>query len=1457
MGRSIRTPPCAPSVDRVLRTGGTGAAEPPTLLTVRVRLEGGDGAVDVEIVVDDPEATVGDLCAALGSEGHSLAGADREAGGLIIDGSWRPATTPLLEAGLVHGCTIAAPSADAALPPRPALAPSAGAALPPRPASAPSAGAALPSRPASADGTRLELWCVAGPASGRRWLLPEGPFVVGRGVQADAQVADADLSSRHCRLLVEAGRVWVTDLGSRGGTLMEGERVVGATSLGEGRVLRLGSCCYRVVAVGEDRPSVVQVERRGRMSGTVLLHRPPRPAPPEPPRPVDAPAPEPPEPGLGAIGVAAVAGPVLLAAVMVVLLGSWVFALLALGGALVALATAAESRLRRRRHRRRSARRLSIALTELELQADRHRRQARMLAWASACDPAEAVRRAIQPSTRLWERRPTDGDWMMLMVGVGTVAYEVPLRTGTAADQLPAATVAALARPLRDVPVVVDASDRNVVGLSGHGQRRDALARALVLQAAVTAGPADLAIAIVADPERAPTWDWARWLPHAIGAAGSSGDGPTVISDPDQVRALASTWAAPAGDRALLVVVDGEHVLSARGSPVRRLLGRAAAGIVVTDSADRVPSVASAVVELADTRLGASITRPGGRRCVDAVVPVALSVELADLAARHLARYDDAEDEAEHGGLPDEVGLAPLLGLADLAAPAVARRWHVGPQMRAVLGVTVDGVAEIDLVADGPHVLVAGTTGSGKSELLRDLVMSLALGTDPEHVNFVLVDYKGGSAFDRCAELPHTVGYVTDLDEYLGARALICLEAELTHRERVLRCHDAADIAQLHSSMDHPPLPRLVVVVDEFATMAAELGDFVRSLVGIAQRGRSLGVHLVLATQRPAGSVTEDIRANTNLRICLRVQDERDSLDVLGVTDAARLDRGLPGRALMRLGHGELIAVQSARCTGALRSQAAAPVRLVRAGPGDRRGIAGSTPGTATELGAAVDAVVAAFVAKGMTEPRRPWTAPLPPSIDLDELRFGDVGDGKVPSGAVVVGVADDPRRQRRVPLAWDPDRGNLLVTGRARSGRSTALRAVVAAAAARWSPSELHVYGLDGGGEGLAGLTDLPHSAAVVGSGDLERSGRLVDRLVAELDCRLAGRRPARPRIVLVVDGWIGPGRPAPDAGAQRQREDLARLWSQGPAVGVHVVASADRVGAVESSLTAVTAQKWLLEPAEEAELDLAGIERHLRPTFVAGRVVAAEVGLEAQIGLPAAVLATVATRWPTSGGPEPIGALAERVTVDELPPPQVTDGGWWLPVGIGDGDLDAVGIVLRPAHHLLVAGPRRSGRSTVLSLIASQLGRIAVPTWTLTWPGDGRPVPLAHPLPDGPDLELPDLVAQLAADGGSAVLLVDDAERVGDPAGVLAHLTGDPTCPLSIVAAGRGDALRQAYGHWVREVAASGIGLLLRPDPDLDGDLLGVRLERQPWAVPRPVGRGVLVRDGEVDVLQTAVVK
>ena len=265
-------------------------------------------------------------------------------------------------------------------------------------------------------------------------------------------------------------------------------------------------------------------------------------------------------------------------------------------------------------------------------------------------------------------------------------------------------------------------------------------------------------------------------------------------------------------------------------------------------------------------------------------------------------------------GLPRDVLLSGLFGAGGIAE-RLAGGWRE-PSLTAVLGVGAVGPLTVDLERDGPHVLIAGTTGSGKSELLQTLVAGLACSAPPDRTSFLLVDYKGGAAFDRLALLPHTTGVVTDLDKTTATRALASLRAEVRRREHILADAGAADMAALRGQPGGAAPPSLVIVVDEFAALGADLPDFLNGLLDVAQRGRSLGLHLVLATQRPAGVLSPAIKANIGLRICLRVTDDADSVDVIDTAEAARLSADLVGRALLRRERSRTTMFQVARVTG-------------------------------------------------------------------------------------------------------------------------------------------------------------------------------------------------------------------------------------------------------------------------------------------------------------------------------------------------------------------------------------------------------------------------------------------------------------------------------------------------------------------------------------------------------------
>lgn len=878
---------------------------------------------------------------------------------------------------------------------------------------------------------------------------------------------------------------------------------------------------------------------------------------------------------------------------------------------------------------------------------------------------------------------------------------------------------------------------------------------------------------VFVDPGREPEWDWCKWLPHT---GQPEGTGRWLAQQREPSDAMLQRLAAGAGNGTALVVLDSDVLTEGRRSPARDLLNAAraapatpfgaasqpvpVAGIVIAATPDRLPAACDTVIEIVDPDGDATVRRPAEGVVVEDVLLAGLTVARARSCARELARFDDPELHQAGAGLPDGVRLLPMLGLPQVDAASVRDRWRRTEPASAVapIGVTERGVFALDLVRDGPHGLVGGTTGSGKSELLRSLVAALAAHADPTQLTFVLMDYKGGAAFDECARLPHTVGLVTDLDEQLGERALRAMEAELRRRERQLRAAGVDNLVAYVQRGAAEPMPRLIVVIDEFATLASELPDFLAALVGIAQRGRTLGVHLILATQRPSGAVNDNIRTNTNLRVALRVQDAADSVDVIGIRDAAELSRLLPGRAYVRLGPGEVVPIQTALVTCVSAAAEDAPVAVapfVFGAAAPEPGGPARPLGDRTDLARLVDAIAEA--AADLPPPRRPWPEPLGRQVDLAALPPEE--------DRAIVALADDPARQAQYPIGWDPAEGNVLMFGITGSGTTTTLLAVALSLAAASGPESLELYAVDYGTGALSVLDGLPHTGSVIAADDRERQVRLIRHLRAELDRRRGGA--PRRRITVLIDNLAAMRAEFDDIAGLELLDVLTRLYADGTTAGISFAVTADRFSTVPPAWASVTTQRWLFRLPDPFDYVQAGLTRRDVPAKVPGRMVTLPGALQAQVGRPAptaaAAVDAVARKYPDADRPaRRIGALPAEVPIDRLTPPDVAGEPWRLPLGIRESDLEVASLLLYEGEHALVAGPARCGKSTALLTLAAVLRDHAQVAAI-----GGRRSPLRGLAEYALAPEAAGLLARLRSATGPVVLLIDDAEGIDDAAG------------------------------------------------------------------------------------------
>jgi DNA segregation ATPase FtsK/SpoIIIE, S-DNA-T family len=1302
-----------------------------------------------------------------------------------------------------------------------------------------------PSRPRGRAAV-LALHIVGGPAAGQLIALERGQLCIGRDADCDVCLPDADVSRRHARIEVGSAGVVLYDLDSTNGTRVDGRPVPpGGTVLRPGGLIAVGDS-FLTLAAPVDAPATLQAGE----PGSLHLLRPPRRRHLVADREIDVPTRSAATRPRGVQWVTALL-PAVAGGAIAWFAHSPQFLLFALLSPVMMLSTALGDRLHWRRSRR-------IDATTFRRRRDAARREIDVALLAettarrsAAPDPAAVLGHAGLPSCRVWERRRSDPDLLSVRLGIADLPSTLRAREGPTLG--PAAMLTA-------VPLCVDLR-RGPLGVAGPRDVVTAMTRWIIGQLAVLHSPGDLKLALLLTSDAEGDHDWTRWLPQLHGRVATREDEwAELVSDLTTTvdLRLARRRVDPEGWRGpwlVLVVDDAAQLAEVPG--LADLIGRgSAAGITalcVAADDTALPTCCAAIARVhgdTGTRVGLHVQASGEEKhaVIDQVSPT-----WAEAVARHLAPLVDA-GAAGSSAVADECRLLDAFGIERLGAELIERRWaNASGGARTVLGRSADGWTEVDFVADGPHALVAGTTGAGKSELLQTMVAGLAVHQPPDEINFLLIDYKGGAAFADCARLPHTAGLVTDLDPYLTERALRSLRSELRRRERLFADAGAADLAAYRAAPgdDHREIvARLIIVVDEFASLVDELPEFVRGLIGVAQRGRSLGVHLVLATQRPGSAVSPEIRANTSLRVALRVTDAGESTDVIDSPDAAFIDQRHPGRAYLRAGS-TLTCFQTAHAAAAWRPDRSG-VQVEPLGPWLRAPQVIAESGASTDVAMLVDAVREASARSGRAVARSPWLPPLRASLAGAELTE------TLEPGCVALAQVDLPDEQRRTTLTVDLATGSsLLASGSGRSGRTGVLTSLAIAAAGRLGPERLHLHVLDPSGELGTWLLPLPHCATVLGPDDIELAPRLLRRLERECSARLgggatyldSGTRAAR--MLLLVDDWETLLASLPDVDAAGCADALAALLRIGPTAGLSVALAGDRSTLAPRFATGF-GTRLLLRLPDRSDYGLAGIAtRDVPATMPPGRGLRAGDGALLQVahagtepgaaGLRAAVAATADPWLATGCSSDPsairIRSLPARIALDELP---ALAGG--LSIGVAGDQADPLPFdPFGGAGRVLVAGPPRSGRTTLLRSIARQAQAAGMRTVVAASSRSALAEDARH-------FSIP-IIGPGDADPGAVpsaptLLLVDDSETfVDSPAGDrLTSWVRAVDAPLAAVVAGRCDDLATTYRGVAAEVRRSHCGILLRPGP-VDGELLGVRLPRRPSN--GPPGRGVVVGD------------
>ncbi|MEU5127700.1 type VII secretion protein EccCa [Streptomyces mobaraensis] len=1074
-------------------------------------------------------------------------------------------------------------------------------------------------------------------------------------------------------------------------------------------------------------------------------------------------------------------------------IGALVLAVTVIGSVGLLLSQRGKAQRTRRRQRERYLEYLEGLREELTAEERAHRAAARLL------DPAPAaLHDLVRDPARLWERRRTDPDFLRVRMGTG----RMPVRTLvigasgggvlTPPDPFMLNEAGALAHRFgiaADLPLTVPLDRAGNVSVVG--ERRDVLrvARALLVQTAAAHAPDDVALALACPPDRLPDWEWLKWLPHVLDPgrrdgpvpARRIGSGPTELAlllrdelrDRTAYAAEARRGLAGADARNLLgrmlVVSDGHGADAVELPRPDETVPLGELGVTVLHLvAERVQEpgeVALRITVDGDRVRVEDLRSPGAPAGTGDVDPV--SAAEAEGLARALAPVRLSAESVVDAPLAGPVDFTGLLGLDDPAVPDPRALWRPRGErafLRVPIGVDDAGepvlldLKESSEFGMGPHGLCVGATGSGKSELLRTLVLGLVSSHAPEDLALVLVDYKGGATFAPFADLPHVAGVITNLEHRAGLveRVHTSLAGEVRRRQQVLReAGNLADIGQYRAARasrpELEPMPHLFVVIDEFGELLTERPDFGDLFLSIGRIGRSIGVHLLLASQRIESGKLKGLETYLSYRLGLRTFSAEESRTVLDTPDAFRLPP-LPGFGYLKVDTSVYRRFKAGFVSGPYRGPAV--LDADEAGPVVRPYPAVSAPeeppaapGEPSERhrapGPTLMSVLVDRLCDAAPPTRAVWLPPLPRTVPLDACapppadgrRRADL-DGPM---RLPLGLLDDPARQWQGRWVFDltVSGGHAAVIGGPQTGKTTLLRSLVLSLALTHAPRDVAVYALDLAGGGLAPLAGLPHVGGVAGRADTERVTRTVEEVRLMLDERaelfrehsidsVEHLRELRARggvpelssteVVLVVDGF-GALRDGFGGPFDVLEDAVTDILKRGGGYGVHVVASMLRWNDVRIATQAAFGTRVELRLNDPGD---SGIDRKLAASLTPdepGRVLT-DGRLFAQTALPrldarpttaglaAAVeeaVAAIRAAWPGEGVRR-VRVLPTRLPSAELPSP--AEEPFRVPIGVDQAALRPVSLDLFGAdQHLLVLGDGECGKTNLLRLVAQGL--------------------------------------------------------------------------------------------------------------------------------------------------------
>ena len=1300
--------------------------------------------------------------------------------------------------------------------------------------------------------------------SGEIVLIPDGVSILGREVADDVlRIGDSSVSRRHAKITASGLLATISDLNSSNGTSVNNLAIKGEVALHSGDEVIFGLAGYTFVT-GENTTTK---DLRHATEGIIPFNRPPRLLDAQPSTRFSIPAP-PNKVATRKIPIATYIAPLIGAAVTAIMYGKPQMLLISLLSPLIFIATTITERRSGAGTYRTAA---ADFRQKVETQAlDANQALDSFRVWAERRWPKVT---AIAPlidalDERLWWRRPSDDDFLQLRLGnyVRNSPIDLEINQGGAEElqEFTAEAFEKITKP-QSLPLPLSLKEEGAIGIVGNQSQTTPFIHSLLVQIAAAHSHRDVAIDIIA-PDSSSEFDDMKWLPHVTSMGLEAA--LVALNDEDEVsvfsklRSLKEERLATTGFGRSAIDKSPHHVviicppLATNRAQISEFLNQISDAHIsvlwVATERGLLPGECTTVITL-DSANGGSIQ--SGRIDTE-FVPDSLEVKTEGTIGRRLAALRDTSAAATSRAIPDSVALLDLPKYHDDSVAKVLTRWASAREgLHFPIGVGLEGEFSLSIVGDGPHGLVAGMTGAGKSELLQTMIASLALSYSPDFVNFVLIDYKGGSAFRGCNDLPHTVGFVTDLDEGLAERAIISLNAELRKREHQITSEGGAkDIIEFRRLYPESTMPSILIVIDEFAFLVKEIPVFVDRLVDIAQRGRSLGVHLILATQRPSGVISSQIQANTNLRIALRVASNSDSSDVIDSPIASTIVPAQRGRAFIKTGPKRPVEIQVAYAGRMVATASNDEGRAMTFNLSKMDLAAFSDPenedaSLPSDLDHAIGMCREAFAESGRPSPSSPWLEPLPQSINLDELRM--IADPK----DFPIGLVDLPDSQSRSLFTYDPRRDqSVALIGGPRSGKTNVMCLFACSLATVPAERGAWMYGIDFGHGGLSEVSHLPNWGGTGTASSLESVARVIeilDGLSAERQGMDVDHKKSVRPVVTFIDNWSAVVSALQKVEFLPYLERLYRLIADGRGISMFFVISAEREGVLSSTIASAIDTTLAFRLTNSGDLGTRHREYGARLlSLPSGRAIDNQ-GHDVQFAFPIPASPHAIARdtgaLAVPGSLPIVRLLPESFPLHGLS--QATSRAN-VPIGIDENWRPAnLDLITNP--YFLITGNPRTGKSTALATLVNALRQAN--DFESSFMIANRRSPLSaqrgwSALATGTDevQALLPTIKNALLQNSNVLLVADDADDWADISNSLnvqldsilkLGLDHQLTflCSVSIIRAQR------TFGSWLGTLKTQQSGLLLGGSQE-NSDIFQIRLPR-PLNANEPPGRGFLV--------------